>query len=145
MSKEIFAIQYLRGMAAVIVVLHHIFSTRGLEYLFLPWFGGFGVDIFFVISGFIMWQTTAAVEIGPVEFWRRRIIRIVPLYWIFLTVLLIAASLLPSVLYTTVINPESTIKSFLFVPYYHESQKIIAPILIPGWSLNYEMFFYFLF
>ena len=96
--------------------------------MFLPSFGSFGVDIFFVISGFIMWHTTAEVEIGILEFWRRRIIRIVPLYWIFLSAVVIAASLLPDVFNTTVIKPENTIKSFLFIPHYHAVQDIIAPI-----------------
>lgn len=145
MSKELFAIQYLRGLAAAIVVLHHLFSTRGLEYMFLPWLGGVGVDIFFVISGFIMWHTTAEVQIGTIEFWRRRIIRIVPLYWTFLFAIVIAALLVPRLFYTTAINLENTIKSFLFIPHRHAVQNIIAPILIPGWSLNYEMFFYLLF
>ena len=47
---------------------------------------------------------------------------------------------------TTVITPENVLKSYLFIPHYHIVQKdIIAPILISGWSLNYEMFFYLLF
>ena len=145
MSKELLSIQYLRGLAAILVIYHHIFSTKGLEYLFLPSLGGFGVDIFFVISGFVMWYTTAEAKISTLEFWRRRVVRVVPLYWIFLAAVVVGALSFPNLWNSTVITPENTIKSFLFIPHYHVVQKIIAPILIPGWSLNYEMFFYFLF
>jgi len=121
------------------VVLHHLrFNETQL--------GPFGVAIFFVISGFVMWITTASVEITPAQFWRRRLQRILPLYWLFLSLLIVIALSVPQFLRSTVISPESVIKSFLFIPHYHAVQKLlIAPILIPGWSLNYEMFFYFIF
>jgi exopolysaccharide production protein ExoZ len=145
MSKEILSIQYLRGVAALLVVFHHIFSPQGLGYIFLPWLGSFGVDIFFVISGFVMWHTTAGATISVFGFWRRRITRIVPLYWIFLTAVVFGAMSFPDLFHTTVVGSENTAKSFLFIPHPHVVQNMIAPILIPGWSLNYEMFFYFLF
>ena len=144
--KEVKTIQYARGFAAVMVVLHHLFSTRGLEYLFQPRLGQLGVDIFFVISGFIMWHTTAGTAVSPLVFWRRRIVRVVPLYWLFLSAMVGAALFAPQLFNTTVVTPENVLKSYLFIPHYHVVQKdIIAPILIPGWSLNYEMFFYLLF
>jgi exopolysaccharide production protein ExoZ len=146
MTKELIAVQYLRGAAVVMVVLHHLLSTNGIEYLLVPRLGGFGVEIFFVISGFIMWHTTATADISAVEFWRRRIVRIVPLYWFFLSIVVIVALLLPRLFYSTVVTPENALKSFFFIPHYHLVQtSVIAPILIPGWSLNYEMFFYLLF
>ena len=92
-----------------------------------------------------MWQTTAGTNISVLEFWRRRIVRVVPLYWIFLFVVVILALSAPKLFNSTVITPENTIKSFLLIPHLHAVQNLIAPILIPGWSLNYEMFFYFLF
>jgi exopolysaccharide production protein ExoZ len=141
LMKELIAVQYMRGLAAAIVVLHHLLSSRGFE----TRMGAFGVDIFFVISGFIMWHTTAAANSSTFEFWRRRLIRIVPLYWFFLCAMVIVALFAPQSLNSTVVTPENTIKSFLFIPHYHATQHIIAPILIPGWSLDYEMFFYFLF
>lgn len=146
MTKELIAVQYLRAAAVVMVVLHHLLSTNGIEYLLVPRLGGFGVEIFFVISGFIMWHTTATADISAAEFWRRRIIRIVPLYWFFLSIVVIVALLLPQLFYSTVVTPKNVLKSFLFIPHYHLVQtNVIAPILIPGWSLNYEMFFYLLF
>jgi len=134
--KELIGVQYLRGIAAMLVVLHHSGATQ---------LGPFGVNIFFVISGFVMWATTAAIDVSPLVFWRRRLVRIVPLYWLFLSLLVAVAVSAPQYLNTTEITPENVIKSFLFIPHFHAVQKIIAPILIPGWSLNYEMFFYFIF
>jgi exopolysaccharide production protein ExoZ len=136
MVKELLGVQYLRAMAVMMVVLHHS-GTADL--------GPFAVDIFFVISGFVMWFTTASNEISPLIFWRRRLIRIAPLYWLFLLLLVAVGLSEPQYLKTTELTPESVIKSFLFIPHFHATQKIIAPILIPGWSLNYEMFFYLVF
>lgn len=138
MFKEVIGIQYLRGIAAMLVVLHHLsFNSTQL--------GPFGVKIFFVISGFVMWLTTAGVDISPVSFWRRRLVRIVPLYWFFLLLLVVIGLSASQYLKTTEINLETAVKSFLFIPHFHAVQKFIAPILIPGWSLNYEMFFYLIF
>mgnify|MGYP001430232729 CR=1 FL=1 len=130
----------------MMVVVHHLLGTPGIDYLLMPNLGRFGVEIFFVISGFIMWHTTATSIISPAEFWRRRVIRIVPLYWFFLILLIVGALLFPRLFHSTLITPENTIKSFLFIPQFHVVQTgLIAPILIPGWSLNYEMFFYIVF
>jgi exopolysaccharide production protein ExoZ len=137
-AKELIGVQYLRGIAVILVVLHHLcFNNTQL--------GPFGVKIFFVISGFVMWHTTVGADISVMSFWHRRLVRIVPLYWISLSILVAIALSAPQALKTTVITPENVVKSFLFIPHYHTVQKFIAPILIPGWSLNYEMFFYFIF
>jgi exopolysaccharide production protein ExoZ len=138
-NREIIGVQYLRGVAAMLVVIHHLyFSDTQL--------GPFGVQIFFVISGFVMWYTTTESYASALDFWRRRLVRIVPLYWIFLSILLAIALSTPQYLKTTAISLSAVIQSFLFIPHYHTVQRdLIAPILIPGWSLNYEMFFYALF
>src|SRR3984893_12183238 len=137
-AKELIGVQYLRGIAVILVVLHHLcFNNTQL--------GPFGVKIFFVISGLVMWHTTVGADISVMSFWHRRLVRIVPLYWISLSILVAIALSAPQALKTTVITPENVVKSFLFIPHYHTVQKFIAPILIPGWSLNYEMFFYFIF
>jgi exopolysaccharide production protein ExoZ len=135
-TKEIIGIQYLRAIAVMLVVLQHS-GTANL--------GSFGVQIFFVISGFVMWFTTVGIDISPMIFWRRRVVRIVPLYWLFLSLLVAIGLSAPQYLKSTGITPETVVKSFLFIPHFHAVQEWIAPILIPGWSLNYEMFFYFIF
>lgn len=150
MKQAIVSIQYLRGLAALMVVYHHCVN-KILELnpdALIPYsgFGNAGVDIFFVISGFIMWVTTVSKPQSPRRFWYRRIIRIVPLYWFFIFVIVITKRSMPGLLQSTQIDPLHIFNSLLFIPHFHpfESDQI-WPILIPGWTLNYEMFFYFIF
>jgi exopolysaccharide production protein ExoZ len=150
MNKMVVSIQYLRGLAAMMVVYHH--SVRKVLEMnpdsIIPYsgFGNAGVDIFFVISGFIMWVTTVSTMQTPAYFWYRRIIRIVPLYWFFILVIIIPKLLVPEIFQTTQLEPSHIVKSLLFIPHYHPLiSHQIWPILIPGWTLNYEMFFYLLF
>jgi exopolysaccharide production protein ExoZ len=146
-SRVILPIQYLRGVAALMVVWHHAAGqVRGMSSL-VPWsFGTSGVDLFFVISGFIMVVTTAGTGIGPGEFWRRRIVRIVPLYWL-LTLLMVAVALVaPGLFKTLKIAPATLVQSLLFIPHFSQSfPGIVWPLLVPGWTLNFEMFFYAVF
>jgi exopolysaccharide production protein ExoZ len=136
---QLIGLQYLRGVTASIVVLHHLYFPE-------TQLGPFGVKLFFVISGLVMYYTTSTVPVSPIAFWRQRTIRIVPLYWLFLSLLIVVALVSSTYLRTTELTPRNVILSFLFIPHFHEVQKfLIAPILIPGWSLNYEMFFYFVF
>ena len=140
-------IQYLRGVAALMVVWHHgIGQIQGVEGYFPLRFGTSGVDLFFVISGFIMVMTTAGKNVTPMNFIGRRFIRVVPLYWM-LTLALVALLLVaPSLFRTTVLTPGSLIQSLLFIPHYSPSHAgEVWPILVPGWTLNFEMFFYLVF
>ena len=150
MKKMVVSIQYLRGLAAMMVVYHHAISKIRImnPESFIPYsgFGGAGVDIFFVISGFIMWVTTASKTSSPAYFWYRRIIRVVPLYWFFIFIIIVPKLFIPDLFQSTQLDPEHIVKSLLFIPHYHPVvSDQIWPILIPGWTLNYEMFFYFLF
>jgi exopolysaccharide production protein ExoZ len=147
-NTNIAAIQSLRGIAALMVVLFHLtgqtgrlgFAPRDVHTL------AAGVDIFFVISGFIMWVTTASrPERTAGAFYRDRIVRIVPLYWAitaFMVAVVVAAPHLPQ---TALFDAKHAILSFLFVPALNPGNGTYTPLLIPGWTLNYEMFFYLLF
>ncbi len=141
-------IQYLRAVAALMVVwVHALYIIPGAAQQFnAPNFGGAGVDLFFVISGFIMVVTTAEKELTPAEFFCRRIVRIVPLYW------LATLAMIPGAAYGDSFKspgypPVAIAKSLLFVPYTalwgHPGN--VFPILAQGWTLNFEMFFYSLF
>ena len=143
----ILPIQYLRGIAALMVVWHHgVSQLTGLDAYFPSRFGTSGVDLFFVISGFIMVLTTVGKNVAPLSFMARRVIRVVPLYWV-LTLALVAVTLLaPSVFRTTLLTPASLAQSLLFVPHFSPSHAgMIWPVLVPGWTLNHEMFFYAVF
>lgn len=141
---RILSIQYLRGAAALMVVFFHA-NGMALEYFNFDWspFGAAGVDIFFVISGFIMWITTAAERTTPASFIVSRIVRVVPLYWA-VTLLLYGGWLffrdpatLPSIW--------NLLRSLLFIPFVSPRTGEIQPLLIAGWTLNFEMFFYAVF
>jgi exopolysaccharide production protein ExoZ len=140
-------IQYLRALAALMVVWYHAGGQiPSLEPFVTYEFGQYGVDLFFVISGFIMLVTTWDKPIGSAEFLVNRIKRIVPLYWA-ATLLLVGCAIVAPALFTRLKwDGASLVKSLLFVPY--ESLSLpgrALPLLVPGWSLNTEMFFYVLF
>lgn len=99
-----------------------------------------GVDVFFVLSGFIIALTTDPAR-GPAYFLRRRLVRIVPLYWTLTGALVLIGLVMPSLLNSTVISMASVVKSLLFIPF-QKPDGAVQPILLLGWTLNYEMFFY---
>ncbi|WP_174301652.1 acyltransferase [Caulobacter sp. S45] len=145
MKEKLASIQYLRAIAALLVVFHHARNVHPWLYNPLADFGlaQCGVDVFFVISGFVMYSAARSETTG--EFLRRRLIRIVPPYWLATIVsapliLLNHASALNGPLVAHVAD------SLLFIPHYSpEHAGEIWPLLAVGWSLNYEMFFYIVF
>ncbi len=160
-TKSIAGIQYLRGVASLMVVFFHARSYFGV----VPdWtrIGSRGVDIFFVISGFIMVYATrnlandATVLRSCATFLGKRFIRVVPLYWVALLLTAypyfvnwIQSANAPLELYSE-ISPEviSIFKDFAFIPHLsidEDEQGEIFPVLIQGWTLNYEIAFYLLF
>lgn len=138
-------IQALRFIAAFGVCVLHCGILNGV----LPGFlmGGAGVDLFFVISGFIMVVSSQSMfgQAGaPGKFLYRRITRVVPLYWlatltyIALLIHFQALSLNPP---TPDVYPRA-IAGLFFIPL---TTKVFAPFLPPGWTLNFEMLFYLIF
>jgi exopolysaccharide production protein ExoZ len=144
---EVVSIQYLRGCAALMVVLFHLaLQLRRIGYE--GYWPGFplssGVDIFFVISGFVMWITTRRGATTG-EFLRRRVVRIVPLYWLLTTLVLAVLIAFPRAMHNNHLVWMHVVSSYLFFPAVHPTEGGMFPLLIPGWSLNFEMFFYVLF
>lgn len=148
MKNEINWVQYLRGLAAMMVVWHHALGQvpGTFNFIHVPEFGPLGVDLFFTISGFIMLVTTWNKPMTPSEFLWRRLCRIAPLYWIATLAMVGIAALAPSLFKTLQWDGASLVKSLGFIPYDSlAAPGRIAPLLVPGWTLNYEMFFYVLF
>lgn len=144
--RETISIQYLRAIAASMVVVYHML-TRVLPATSPEPFslGGWasGVDVFFVISGFIMWSTTVHRRVTTRAFLEARLIRIAPLYWTILAafwgILALERGIggAPSAWDVT--------RAASFIPYYEPTTGLIAPYLTPGWTLTYEMIFYAVF
>jgi exopolysaccharide production protein ExoZ len=135
-------IQVLRAAAALLVVFVHL--DVFLRALGLGPFGHGGVDLFFIISGFIMVYTTRARPIGPAAFMVNRITRIAPIYWLITLAVYGVALAVPSLLQATSSDPEQLILSLLFIPF-RKANGLVQPTLFVGWTLNYEMLFYALF
>ncbi len=136
-------IQIIRALAANLVVVDHSLLTTKTAYPQLAWImGAVGVWLFFVVSGLIMHHTTVH-EVRGIEsarlFLVRRVVRIVPLYWLFTFLLIIQAFF-----HGRFFKVEWIVKSLLFVPYI-DAERQLHPIVQQGWTLNYEMLFYLIF
>lgn len=155
-ANQIAVLQLLRAIAALIVVFGHaqhdalVSAMRaGQEFTrnhALPW--GAGVDLFFVISGFIMVHASERLfgrEGAAKEFAMRRLIRIVPLYWLLATAYLILASQFRGEANRPDFSTGELIASYLFWPVDLFRDGHPRPFYTLGWTLNYEMFFYVLF
>ena len=142
MTKTYFNIQALRAAAALIVVWAHakeLFPDVPLIAT-LP-SGLAGVDLFFVISGFIMVASTQSRNIGPLEFLANRIGRLAPIYYIFTFGVFLLALIAPSIMKSSRPDADSLIYSLLFIPHLKSVDRIY-PMYYLGWTLNYEMYFY---
>jgi len=145
-------IQSLRFVAALMVVLTHTTHMIGERILNVGndnvWReGNAGVDIFFVISGFVMMTSAASLRKSAnaaFDFIVRRLLRIVPLYWVATTLKLMAVLLIPAATVHSSIDPLHIISSYLFLPHYNVDHDIM-PLIGVGWTLMFEMFFYALF
>lgn len=141
-------IQSLRGLAALMVMLSHLYiiDQKYNAHPLLPeglLFGMAGVDIFFVISGFIMvyittsWTEPSAKRIP--EFIFARILRVYPLYWIVSAALLIVYLIRPDMVFSGSSGEPNLVKSFLLLP------DSTFPLLEVGWTLIHEIGFYIIF
>ncbi|MEH6487424.1 acyltransferase [Hyphomonas oceanitis] len=139
-------LQILRAVAAYGVVAFHVFeflnATPGFGLSRFE-IGKVGVDLFFVISGFIMVHTTARSE-KPGHFIIKRAARIIPLYWAATALAILATLSTPWLFPHADLSPASMLKSFAFIPAPDLSGEF-QPILFVGWTLNFEMMFYGLF
>ena len=155
------SIQILRGFAALLVVIYHI---RAMEALAIanngltesPLLNGLvtngyaGVDLFFVISGFIMVHVTTGVRAGvksALDFLFARVTRIYPIWWIFAALMTAMFIVSNGLGYSGGLEHASEgqpltpymIKSFLLAP------QPAHPVLGVGWTLVHEMYFYLVF
>ena len=129
------------------VVVSHLFIVEqkySVDQIIGDWaiYGMAGVDLFFVISGFIMvyvmWDRPRGVKaVG--EFLWGRASRIYPLYWIISVVLLGLWFIRPDMVFSSIEGSPDIFKSFALLPQDRE------PLLAVGWTLVHEMYFYLVF
>ena len=142
-EKKLMWLQALRGVAALMVVFFHTaayWEWAPLLGAHAPWMrAGFsGVDVFFVISGFVVYRS-AKVSIpvhGVVGFWRKRAARIYLMYWpvflIFAAVSVFAANAPPK-------STEHAVRSFFLL-----QTRLSDHWMTVAWSLTYELYYYVL-
>lgn len=154
-ARYVVNVQILRFCAAILVVFAHVGveienKARATGQAFTMWHPldwGLGVDIFFVISGFIMYylmHDRFGVPGTARLFLMRRLIRIVPLYWICTTLMLASILAAGSMINNNGIDPVHIVASYAFLPWPRADGELF-PLLSLGWTLNFEMFFYFVF
>lgn len=140
-SGELINLQVLRAVAALIVVWIHL--RHFADPVGIPVPAG-GIELFFVISGFIMVYTTRKPT-TPSHFIRKRIARVVPIYWLFTFFTFACAVIYPAAFRNTSGSIADLLLSLLFVPFAKAAGQFPQPVLFVGWTLNYEMFFYAVF
>lgn len=150
-------VQALRAAAAMSVAFDHVAhdllaasagrTGAGLALLAaawnaLPWKAG--VDVFFVISGFVIVHATRPLfgtAAGPRRFLLRRLARIVPLYWAATTLFLALLLLAPGAVHAALGGPGYILSSYLFIPA-RRPDGLVEPVFGLGWTLDFEMLFY---
>ncbi|ACB97410.1 acyltransferase family protein [Beijerinckia indica] len=140
-------IQILRGFAAASVALAHA-ANQFPEVGSIPRIDAAqaGVDVFFVISGFIMVYVTSTRPQTSSQFLLNRASRIVPNYWFYTLATAALAIAAPAVFRGTSFNLPHLILSLFFVAHPNPAlDDSVSPLLRVGWTLNYEMFFYLIF
>ncbi len=140
------AVQGLRAVAVLLVVWTHSIIAAGYHsspvqarFFNLKSFGACGLDIFFVISGFIVSLVAMRARQSPRIFLSRRVTRIFPLYWI-LTLVVVLEAQLGS--YPIQWHRVPWIPTVLLLPGWHYP---VPPLILSlGWSLLFEIYFYLL-
>lgn len=144
----LYNLQILRAFAATIVVVFHAMGTSvdyGLGSNGFEWLGDWGrsgVDIFFVLSGYLMYRLHGHHQTSAPIFIFKRLARIVPTYWLLTLFYILLVVFLPSMFRQASFDASYAISSFLFVSVWLEGSQ---PYIGPGWTLEYEMVFYALF
>ena len=145
------SVQILRAMAAWAVVFHHYmqlshgFESSNALSRFFSVYGFLGVDLFFIISGLVIYISVVGKTISPASFAIQRVARIAPAYWVFTILTAALAVVFDNLIPKTSFDSVHFFKSIFFIPAYSPSGIGLLPTLSVGWTLNYEMVFYSLF
>lgn len=146
--KPLSNLQVLRAFAALSVVFFHVIGTARGYGLPVQWFAFLegwktcGVDLFFVISGFVMVYIQTIRPKSSISFFKDRVLRIVPVYWLLNIFLVLLMFAMPAVFNRGEVALEQILCSFFFLSGSVDHQP---PLLSVGWTVEFEMLFYLLF
>lgn len=136
-NQRIDGIQLLRGLSCLIISLHHI------NFVFNLGLGTDFVEVFFVISGFVIMLSTVK---SNRHYLSKRLIRIIPFYWLMTIVTYVGANIFPQMLGEVHIS--ELLKSMFFIPFVRDGLRttgIVRPIVGIAWTIELEAFFYLIF
>ncbi len=151
-QDKLFGLQVLRGLAAFLVLVGHVqheavsmaaSAGAALDWRVYP--GSVGVDIFFVISGFVIVYAAQKMigQSGAFKaFLWRRFVRIAPIYWFYTSLMVGVVLIMPHAVQIARYDFWHVVQSYLFIPHIRPLGDSVRPLLSLGWSLNYEMYFY---
>ncbi len=150
LASRLDSLQVLRFFAAFLVLIGHTqhamlerLGAGAGRYAFIALDWGLGVDVFFLISGFVMYylmHDRFAQPGATRTFLRRRIVRVAPMYWLFTTLVLAVGVATHAI----DLSPANILFSYLFLPG-PVCGEYCFPVFTLGWTINYEMLFYALF
>lgn len=138
-KEKIESIELLRILAALGICFYHLgcYQDSGIGF-------PLGINLLFCVSGFLLLTTT---EQPKKHFLLKRLLRILPLYWLLTLGCFAAARLLPGLFGEAATLPE-LIKSLLLIPYKRagmQTESVTRPIVGPGWTMYYDVCFAILF
>ncbi|HWB27005.1 MAG TPA: acyltransferase [Chitinophagaceae bacterium] len=151
--EKLNSIQYLRGFAALMVLYCHVidfqmeFSTSAQQnFFYVQNFGAIGVDIFFVISGFIISYIASGSggKTEALDFFKRRFARVNPAYYL-ASFLYFLVMLLCHNIHGSYKLKHGIIKSITILPIFDRGTEFWNPLLILGWTMSFEWFFYIIY
>ncbi len=139
-ASRLLSIQYLRAFAALMVVAYHAMRWTKPSFDI----GAAGVDVFFIISGFILWTIYSERPRGPLAFLDHRWRRVAPLYWILTLIVAAIAWRWPPLIWDARVAWPHLLLSLAFIQHLNADGQPF-PVITAGWSLNYEAVFYLVF
>jgi exopolysaccharide production protein ExoZ len=150
MKQQLNSLQLYRGLASILVVLHHanIILDRELQQdgsLKIFHFGWVGVDFFFVLSGFIIFyihQSDLGHSSRFKSFITKRFLRIYPLYWLVLFCKILLSLIGES---NSAIAQTSLVRFIQILFLVPQPGTNLTNFIGVSWTLTYEIFFYILF
>jgi len=146
MATKLAPIQALRAYAAILVVINHLWTSGAVaSYLGFDNIGGFGVSIFFVISGFIIsYSIPESIQrLDNLQFLRRRIYRLFPMYLLAFSIFAVLY-LHSAIMHGKEVSFPLLLGNALLLPSFTNNPDY-RMLVGPAWTLAYEMFFYYIF
>lgn len=143
MSKFNTGIELARFLAATLVIISHVYERWGGEAPVIKYYGHIGVDVFFIISGYVIGLSIFTERrLDLYDFAIRRVTRLAPSYWLLTLVAATVIFYFPEIArYRNSLEFDWLISSLFFFPN-GTTYGLEKPLLGVGWTLNYEFLFY---